>query len=276
MTFRFSGPERANRRGKPGPALAARRGLAAAFAIQALSGVACAALFLSYSPLGKGASPSVNRPTPPSSSHPHGEIMAVAEVAALEAARSEGLVDVEVRVRPLDARLRPARCDQPLEMVRPNSGSVLGPVSYGVQCSGSVPWTLYLRADVSASIDVPVLNRSMARGEVISARDIDVIKRRITTRSADLIVDSKRLVGMEVIRPMVAGSMLRQGQVDYPVVVTRGQTVTLIAGGRGLEVRMQGKAMASGSAGDRLIVTNTNSGRRVEGIVQSDGSVQIP
>jgi flagella basal body P-ring formation protein FlgA len=202
--------------------------------------------------------------------------MAVAEFAALDAAQAEGLTDVEVRVRPLDRRLRPALCDQPLEIIRPNVGNVLGPVSYGVQCPGSVPWTLYLRADVSASIDVPVLRRSMARGDLISAQDIDVVRRRITTRAADLIVDPDALIGMEVIRPMPAGSTLRQGQVDYPVLITRGQSVTLIAGGGGLEVRMQGKAMGNGAAGDRLVVTNTSSGRRVEGIVQSDGSVQIP
>jgi len=41
-------------------------------------------------------------------------------------------------------------------------------------------------------------------------------------------------------------------------------------------VRMQGKAMGSGAAGDRLVVTNLNSGRRVEGIVRRDGTVQIP
>lgn len=52
--------------------------------------------------------------------------------------------------------------------------------------------------------------------------------------------------------------------------------VTLVAGSEGLQVQMQGKAMANGAAGDRLLVTNINSGRRVEGIVLSDGSVRIP
>ncbi len=207
--------------------------------------------------------------------HPHGEIIAVAELAALDAAMAEGLNDVEVRVRPLDQRLKPARCDQPLEIVRPNNGSVLGPVSYGVRCGGNSPWTLYLRAQVSASLEIPVLRRGLTRGDLISERDIEVVTRRITARAADLILDPELLLGMEVRRPIPAGSPLRHGQVDYPVLVTRGQTVTLVAGGPGLEVRMQGKAMGSGAMGDRLIVTNLNSGRRVEGIVQRDGSVQI-
>ncbi|MEM1187715.1 MAG: flagellar basal body P-ring formation chaperone FlgA [Pseudomonadota bacterium] len=207
--------------------------------------------------------------------HPHGEIIAVAEMAALDAAMAEGLDDVEVRVRPLDQRLKPARCDQALEIVRPNNGNVLGPVSYGVRCGGSSPWTLYLRASVSASLEIPVLRRGLTRGDLISERDIELVTRRITARAADIILEPELLLGMEVRRPIPAGSPLRHGQVDYPVLVTRGQTVTLVAGGAGLEVRMQGKAMGSGAMGDRLVVTNLNSGRRVEGIVQRDGSIQI-
>lgn len=214
--------------------------------------------------------------TAPAASHPHGDIIGVVEMAALDAAMAEGLQEIEVRVRPLDQRLRPAQCDIPLQIVRPNNGSVLGPVSYGVQCAGSVPWTLYLRADVSASIDLPVLRRALPRGDTISERDVEVVTRRITTRSVDLIVDPELLIGMEVIRPTQPGTPLRHGQVDFPEVVTRGQTVTLIAGGAGIEIRMQGKAMGSGAAGDRLVVTNLSSGRRIEGIVQRDGSVQIP
>ena len=99
--------------------------------------------------------------------HPHGEIIAVAELAALDAAMAEGLNDVEVRVRPLDQRLKPARCDQPLEIVRPNNGNVLGPVSYGVRCGGNSPWTLYLRAQVSASLEIPVLRRGLTRGDLL-------------------------------------------------------------------------------------------------------------
>ena len=52
--------------------------------------------------------------------------------------------------------------------------------------------------------------------------------------------------------------------------------MTLVAGTKGLEVRMQGKAMGNGAEGDRLLVTNLSSGRRIEGVVLADGSVRIP
>jgi flagella basal body P-ring formation protein FlgA len=208
--------------------------------------------------------------------HPHDDIVAMVEGAALSAAESEGLEDIEVRVHPLDPRLRPALCDRPLDIIRPHAGRALGPVSYGVRCAGSVPWTLYLRAEVSAALSLPVLRSPLPRGALIAEDDLEMTTRRITARAVDLIVDPAQAVGMELQRPLAAGSPLRHGQVARPRLIERGQTVTLIAGARGLEVRMKGTAMGNGAEGDRILVSNASSGRRVEGVVRADGSVGIP
>lgn len=208
--------------------------------------------------------------------HSHSDILAIVEGAALSAAMEAGLDGVEVRVRPLDQRLRPAQCTQPLEISRTHAGRVLGPVSYGVRCSGDTPWTLYLRAEVSASMEIPVLRSPLPRGAIISEKDLEVVLRRISTQAVDVIIDPSVAVGMELKRPLAAGSPLRHGQVTLPQLIARGQTVTLVAGTDGLEVRMQGKAMGNGAEGDRLLVTNLSSGRRIEGVVLSDGSVRIP
>lgn len=208
--------------------------------------------------------------------HPHGDIFAAIEGAALNAAANAGFENVEVRVRPIDQRLRPNMCTQPLEIVRPHNGSPLGAVSYGVRCPDETPWTLYLRADVSSAMEIPVINAALPRGALISLDDLTMQQRRITRTAADLIVDPKVAVGMELKRPLPAGSTLHHAQLTRPRIVTRGQMVTLVAGGTGFEVRMQGKAMGSGAAGDRLLVTNSRSGRRIEGIVLSDGSIRIP
>lgn len=208
--------------------------------------------------------------------HPHHEIVGVVEATALSAAMDQGFDSVEVRVRPLDARLRPASCTRSLEIVRSHVGRAIGPVTYGVRCAGSTPWTLYLRADVSAAITHPVLRTPLPRGALISASDLEMRERRVTSQASDLIMDPEVAVGMELKRPLPAGSPLKYGAVTQPQLVARGQRVTLVAGGTGIEVRMQGKAMANGAEGDRLLVTNLSSGRRIEGVVLGDGSIRIP
>jgi len=208
--------------------------------------------------------------------HPHDDILATVEIAALSAATAAGFDNVEVRVRPLDRRLRPQRCGEPLSLLRPPNNRALGPVSYGVRCTEPVPWTLYLRADVSATIDVPVLSESLPRETILTAADLEIREQVITSRAADLITDRRQLIGMALRRPLAAGAPLYRGSVARPRIVERGQTVTLVAGGEGFEVRMQGKAMGSGAEGDRLWVTNASSGRRLEGIILADGSVRVP
>ncbi|MEM6300751.1 MAG: flagellar basal body P-ring formation chaperone FlgA [Pseudomonadota bacterium] len=209
-------------------------------------------------------------------SHPHQDIVARVEGAALSYAVDQGFEDVEVRVRPLDPRLRPAACGSELETTRPHSGRALGPVSYGVRCSGPTPWTLYIRAEVTAALRIPVLKASLPRGSILAEQDLEYVTRRVTTRTTDLIGTIEAAVGMELQRPLAAGLPLRHSQISPPELITRGQQVTLVAGGVGFEVRMQGKALASGAEGDRLRVTNLSSGRRLEGIVLADGTVRVP
>lgn len=212
----------------------------------------------------------------PAPGHPHDDILATVEMAALDAATTAGFDNVEVRVRPLDRRLRPQHCGERLTLIRPPNSRPLGPVSYGVRCTHPVPWTLYLRADVSATINVPVLREALPRETVLTADDIAMREEVITARAADLITDRDQLIGMALRRPLAAGKPLYRGSVARPRIVERGQTVTLVAGGGGFEVRMQGKAMGSGAEGDRLWVTNLSSGRRLEGIILADGSIRVP
>jgi len=208
--------------------------------------------------------------------HPLEDVVAVASAEATAAARAQGYTDLEVSARPLDSRLRLQACAEPLETFSNANASVLGPVSIGVRCAQPSAWTLYVRLDISTRATLPVLADNLPRGSIISERDLTLVERTITSATDAVIMDPQQAIGMELIRPASAGSPLRHSQLRPPQLISRGQTVTLIAGGEGLQVTMQGRAMANAAAGDRLLVTNLASGRRVEGIVNADGSVRIP
>jgi flagella basal body P-ring formation protein FlgA len=60
-----------------------------------------------------------------------------------------------------------------------------------------------------------------------------------------------------------------------PQIIDRGQTVDLVARSSGLVVNMQGTALANGAEGDRLLVKNLSSGKKVEGLVMAGGTVLI-
>ena len=208
-------------------------------------------------------------------SHSLSDIAGTAAMAMQAGAKAQGYDGIDVQVRPLDGRLALARCTQPLTTLPVSSTRALGAVSVAVRCPGSQPWTLYVRGEVSATQAVPVLNGALQRGELIGKNDIVVEKRNITQDFGGIITEMDDLIGMEARRNLQAGTPLRFADLLSPVLVERGQTVSIVSGGGGLRVSMQGKALANGSAGDRVLVANLTSGTRVEGVVAADGSVII-
>ncbi|MEE4202185.1 MAG: flagellar basal body P-ring formation chaperone FlgA [Halieaceae bacterium] len=200
----------------------------------------------------------------------------IATTALLEMerrAQEHNYQDIEVQIRPLDARLNLAACGQPLRVLPENTRRALGPVSVGVRCDGPQPWTLYVRGQVSASATVPVLAASVGRGELIGKQDVELEVRRITRDIGPIVTEIEDIIGKEARRDLVPGRTLKYADLRAPELIARGDLVTLVSGGGGVKVSMQGKAMAGGAAGDRILVTNLSSGKRIEGVIAADGSV---
>lgn len=203
-------------------------------------------------------------------------IVAAAVAASEERARQHGYDKVSVEVRPLDERLRLPQCGEPLEAFSPGAGQVLGPASVGIRCSGTRPWTIYVRTTVSARQAIPVLARSLPRHTVITEADIKLIDQPLQSAANGVIYNPAQIVGMELTRSLDAGSTIRLNQLRAPNVIKRGQRVTVIAGLNGLEVRTEGKALGDAAAGERVAVTNLKSGKAIEGTARSDGTISVP
>ncbi len=207
--------------------------------------------------------------------HSLSEIAGTAAMAMQAQAYNAGYREVEVKLRPLDARLNLAKCSNPLEALPANSMRPLGAVSVGVRCSGDSPWTLYVRGQVSATEQAPVLVTAVGRGEIIGSDDVNYEVRQISNDYAGIISDINDIIGKEARRSLRAGDAIRFNDLRAPQLVERGQTVTIVSGIAGLQVSMQGKALAGGAKGDRLIVSNLSSGKRVEGVIMANGAVRI-
>lgn len=202
-------------------------------------------------------------------------IVATAAKASEERAKKEGYENVSVEVRPLDARLRLRQCHEALSTFAPQTGQVLGSVSMGIRCSDATPWTIYVRTRVTAAQNVPVLTKSLPRNAVITAADIKLVQRPLQSVGNGLVYDLSQIIGKELTRQLDAGSTIRISQLRAPNAIKRGQQVTLITGLNGLEVRNQGKALKDAVAGERVTVKNLSSGKQIEGIARSDGTVSV-
>ena len=132
------------------------------------------------------------------------DIMDIAREVATTAAVARGYDDVMVSIRPLDSRLAPALCNEPLQALPANSTRTLGAVSVGVRCNGTKPWTIYVRGTVNAYTDIPVLTESVPRGDIISAADVAIEKIEIRSDFDHIIVDQVDIIGKQAKRALRA------------------------------------------------------------------------
>jgi flagella basal body P-ring formation protein FlgA len=84
-----------------------------------------------------------------------------------------------------------------------------------------------------------------------------------------------RAVGMQLRRPMRAGTPLRVADIAKPEFVQRDQNVTIIYQVPGLYLTTRGKAIEGGAEGDTVNVLNLQSKRTLTGIVTGRGQITI-
>ena len=152
---------------------------------------------------------------------------------------------------------------------------MLGHQSVGVRCSSPESWTVYVRADVTTYEEVPVLSRPVNRQDIIGHADIALRKINIRSDITGLLTDVNEIVGKEAKRNLSVGQPLRKSDIKLPIIVQRGQIVSLVSGVAGLEVRMSGKALADAASGELILVQNLSSHKRVQGKVLPSAEVLV-
>jgi flagella basal body P-ring formation protein FlgA len=82
------------------------------------------------------------------------------------------------------------------------------------------------------------------------------------------------VLGLQARRVLAAGQAFRSDDVRRPIVVTKGQTVTMQFAVPGVELMAMGRAMSEGGVGDTVTVQNPVSYRMISAIVTAPGTVR--
>ena len=206
--------------------------------------------------------------------HSHDDIrQTVADFVQQEVDGAEGMT---VDVARLDRRLRLTACDIPLVAWWPPGARQQGNTSVGVACeSANKPWKLFVQASIDINEKVAVLARPVARGEVLQADAIRYEVRNVSKLRRDFIRDATQLVGHRFLRAAPAGRVLDSRLLEAPLMVNKGQSVTITSSNPVLSVSMRGEALADGELGDLIPVKNLSSGRTVSGEIVRKGVVRI-
>jgi flagella basal body P-ring formation protein FlgA len=130
------------------------------------------------------------------------------------------------------------------------------------------PVHLPLYAEVTAtSKPVVVAVQPLSRGEVITAahlelRAVDYLPQATDRRTAVESMDE--LIGMEARQAIQAGAVVFSDQVQAPVLIKRGEVITVSSHAGGIRVRTTARARQDGAKGELVQVESLETRERFE------------
>jgi flagella basal body P-ring formation protein FlgA len=126
----------------------------------------------------------------------------------------------------------------------------------------------------AATIRVVVPAHNIARGDVIGESDLTYATVEGGALMAGVATSMDEIEGMQARRVLGAGQAVRTADVRRPVVVGKGQTVTMVFSAPGVEVTAVGRAMSEGGVGDTVTIQNPASYRMISATVTAPGTVR--
>lgn len=184
--------------------------------------------------------------------------------------------EIEVEAPPLPLPNRAGRpADLVLEWLRHEPRGGRFTASLMVRLESGEASTIELAGQARELVEVSVPARRIERGGLIEAADLEVRWLADGLVRDDAARDPSDLVGREARRVLAVGRVVRTADLVEPRVVTRGQAVTMVYAGGGLEITTLGEALDHGSLGGVVRVMNPTSRLVREAVVVGAGRVRI-
>ena len=129
-------------------------------------------------------------------------------------------------------------------------------------------------APANPGLRIVVPTRDVARGDVLSEADLSYQMVGAASTFPGIVTSVNDVAGKEARRMLRAGESIRQDDVRAPVVVTRGETVTMTFEAPGITLTAMGRAMTEGGVGETVTVENPVSFRQIGATVIGPGQVR--
>ena len=140
-----------------------------------------------------------------------------------------------------------------------------------LSCPTLPAWSLTLTADLQVWREVVTSQNIIRRNTRLSTNMLSLQKRNIGTLHRGYFQSFDDVTGMISKRSLKPGLTILPSMVENPVIIQRGQLITLQVNSTAIKVEMAGEALQKGRLGDLIKVKNTSSKKTLQGrIVSSD------
>lgn len=172
----------------------------------------------------------------------------------------------------LDRRIKIKPCGQPLRLQIPGKSNLKKRTTVQMNCPGPKPWNLYVQVKIKRMMPMVVAKNNLAPGTLLSQSNVSVIMKDASQIRGRTLTKPNTLYGARSSRYISAGQAVTLRQV---CLVCKGDSVTVIAKIKGLQVKTSGIAQQNGSLGDNIAILNRRSSKRIEARVVAVNRVEI-
>jgi len=134
---------------------------------------------------------------------------------------------------------------------------------------------IWAQVEVTAGASRVVAAADLKAGHTITAGEVVLVKREEFPDAVPWATSLEQAVGKRARLAVTAGSELRLDALETPKDVERGDLVKVQIRSGGAVLETEGRAEASGSAGDIIAVTNPGSQKRYRAQVKGKGNVAV-
>lgn len=183
---------------------------------------------------------------------------------------------LDIQSQPLDPRLQLTQCSAKIQAYLPPGADPLTTNSIGLHCSAPNEWTVYVPVQVAIYTQVLVTTQPIAPGTLLTDAYFTSVEKPSRLLSRGFFQNPSQIAGLQVKRSLREGDIIGPQDVSEPIVVRKGEVVTIGAALGGLRVTMNGIATQDGRKGEIISVKNQNSGRIVQAVVRDNNYVEVP
>lgn len=142
-----------------------------------------------------------------------------------------------------------------------------------LSCADTPGWSV--TALVQASVFLPAVHaaRVIERGQTIAAEQLQLQEVNVGRASRGFYNSLDEVIGQGAKRRVRAGQLIAPNLLTTPLLIRRGQQVTIIASQDGISASATGEALANGREGEVIRVRNLGSQKVIEAQVVEEGVV---
>jgi flagella basal body P-ring formation protein FlgA len=130
-----------------------------------------------------------------------------------------------------------------------------------------------LAGKYETQIAVPVLNKRIDKGQMITAEDLTVRYVSDYKVQPTIITDANKIIGMSPQRTISADRPIRGQELTKPTIVQKGTTVQMLFETPNMNIQTIGEALDDGGMGDVIRVRNHDSNNIVRAKILSNNQV---